>query len=129
MKNKAINNTVSYSFTGTHIIAELYGILPGLLNSIDRIENAVSKGIAAANVRCEGVLVKKFAPTGVTLLALLLESHVSVHTYPEDSALFFDAFTCGSGHNPEVILKVITEELAPIKSHVQKIRRGYDSVS
>ena len=43
---------------------------------------------------CE-VMSHRFAPQGVTVLAMLAESHASVHTYPELGTVFVDVFTCG----------------------------------
>ena len=39
------------------------------------------------------VVAKRFAPQGATVIALLAESHASVHTYPEHGSLFADVFT------------------------------------
>ena len=38
---------------------------------------------------------KRFEPHGVTVLALLAESHASIHSYPERGAMFVDVFTGG----------------------------------
>jgi len=37
---------------------------------------------------------KKFTPEGYTILYLLSESHISVHTFPERNFLSFDIYTC-----------------------------------
>jgi S-adenosylmethionine decarboxylase len=39
----------------------------------------------------------KFHPQGVTALALLAESHISIHTWPENGYAAVDVFTCGQG--------------------------------
>ena len=36
----------------------------------------------------------KFPEKGVTAFLVLGESHISVHTYPEDNAYYFDVFSC-----------------------------------
>ena len=48
---------------------------------------------------CE-VISHRFTPQGVTVLAMLAESHASVHTYPELGAVFVDVFTCGDEADP-----------------------------
>lgn len=37
----------------------------------------------------------KFSPQGVTAFCLLSESHISIHTWPEDGRAAIDMFTCG----------------------------------
>ena len=52
----------------------------------------------------------KFEPQGFTLVALLAESHISFHTFPEKGIISFDFFTCGKV-SPSVALKIIKEEI------------------
>jgi len=42
----------------------------------------------------------KFDPHGVTAVALLAESHISIHTWPENGMAVCDVFTCGDHTNP-----------------------------
>ena len=42
----------------------------------------------------------KFSPHGVTAIALLAESHISIHTWPENGVAVCDVFTCGDHTNP-----------------------------
>lgn len=124
MDIKSLVDEKEYLFAGIHVIGELYGIDGDCLNNIDLLEKTVSYGISASKVTCEGVLIKKFIPNGVTLLALLAESHISIHTYPENEALFFDAFTCGKNVDPQLILDSIVEHLHPKRQNIKKIHRG-----
>ena len=94
----------THSFTGTHIFGELYGVNPHLLDNAELLEAAMRDGVEQAGATLLGIQVKSFDPAGVTLLALLEESHTSIHTYPEYSSLFFDAFTCGDECKPQQIL-------------------------
>jgi len=57
------------------------------------------------------VIHKKFEPQGVTVLAMLEESHASFHTYPEFGSLFMDMFTCGEKCDPEKAVNLIRERL------------------
>jgi S-adenosylmethionine decarboxylase len=58
------------------------------------------------------------------VLALLAESHASIHSYPEAGSLFFDAFTCGSNCEPERILDAVVEALMPTEVRSNLIWRG-----
>jgi S-adenosylmethionine decarboxylase proenzyme len=70
------------------------------------------------------VVSKRFVPQGVTLLALLSESHASLHTYPEVGAVFLDVFTCGNRADPELATTLLAEALGAKDTHVTIIRRG-----
>jgi S-adenosylmethionine/arginine decarboxylase-like enzyme len=47
----------------------------------------------------------------VTTLAVLAESHASLHTYPENKLVFWDCFTCGTTCDPELSVAVLVELL------------------
>ena len=53
----------------------------------------------------------KFEPQGFTILALLAESHISFHTFPEKGIISFDFFTCGKV-NPSIAIDIIKKEFA-----------------
>lgn len=111
-------------FVGKHILGELYGISYEKINSLDFMETLLEKGIEETRATICGTSVKKFKPQGVTILILLSESHVAVHTYPEKGSIFFDIFTCGLNCFPERFVDIIVEELKPIKKYISVIERG-----
>lgn len=111
-------------FRGTHILGEMYGIEAKLLNDSEFLKEQISKGIEASGATLCSWQVKEFQPSGLTILALLSESHASVHTYPEFGSLFFDAFTCGEHCIPEYIAESLAESLKPQSQTRQKIVRG-----
>ncbi|WP_185750821.1 adenosylmethionine decarboxylase [Clostridium sp. KNHs214] len=113
-----------HRFLGRHILGELYGIDYEILDNLSILEKALSLGIKRSEARCEGMLVKKFNPSGVTIVALLSESHASIHTYPECNALFIDAFTCGNTCDPQAIIDVVVEIVKPQKIAVKEMKRG-----
>ncbi|WP_051355841.1 adenosylmethionine decarboxylase [Acetobacterium malicum] len=122
--NMQLVNFEEFSFTGTHVFGELYGVSYENLDSIDQLEEILTRGIEESKAKCLGIMTKKFKPNGVTLLALLSESHVSVHTYPEHNALFIDAFTCGTLCDPRVIINTFIQKLHPEKNVISETQRG-----
>lgn len=81
---------------GTHILLSLYGISFGLLDdehSIIKLFNRVSEAMGATvlNRFCY-----KFQPQGVTVVYTLAESHISLHSFPEDGSVAIDCYTCGA---------------------------------
>ena len=76
-------------------------------------EKLVYKISKKAKVTVLEISKYKFEPQGFTLVALLAESHISFHTFPERGIISFDFFTCGKV-NPNVaydILKINTQKL------------------
>jgi S-adenosylmethionine decarboxylase proenzyme len=70
------------------------------------------------------VVSKQFAPQGVTVVALLSESHASLHTYPELGSVFLDEFTCGSAADPELAMRLLAESLGARTARLTTIQRG-----
>jgi S-adenosylmethionine decarboxylase len=70
------------------------------------------------------VVSRQFKPQGVTVLALLSESHASIHTYPEVGAAFVDVFTCGTRANPALAVQLLADTLGAQSGRVNKISRG-----
>lgn len=113
-------------FQGIHILGEMYGIDPAMLDNAELLEEALKEGVRESGATLCGVQTKKFEPQGVTILGLLSESHASLHTYPDRGALFFDAFTCGTRCQPQKIAEALSRALKPLKTNLQSIRRGED---
>ena len=83
-----------------HILFTLKGCNTELLND----ESFVRDTVYQASVKCKSSLLAlhshKFDPQGVTCVALLAESHISIHTWPENGMAVCDVFTCGDHTNP-----------------------------
>ena len=78
-----------------HILFTLKGCPYGLLDDEAHIRNV----LVHAAYLCKSTLLNlsshKFDPQGVTAVALLAESHISIHTWPETGMAVCDVFTCG----------------------------------
>jgi S-adenosylmethionine decarboxylase len=73
---------------------------------IDLLENAAS----ASGATVVQTISKKFEPQGVTVLCLLSESHISIHTWPEEGKAAVDVYTCGDC-NPKIGCDIIIQQL------------------
>jgi S-adenosylmethionine decarboxylase len=113
-----------FDFSGTHVMADIYAIRQELIEDADLIVAGLASGIARSGATLCGMQTKLFEPSGMTAIFLLAESHVSVHTYPEQRSLFFDAFTCGSRCTPETIMEELIERLGPCSVRVKIVPRG-----
>ena len=63
-------------------------------------EKIIYKIAKKAKVTVLEISRHKFEPQGVTAYALLAESHISIHTWPEKGIAKCDIFTCNSNANP-----------------------------
>ncbi|MGE4553346.1 MAG: adenosylmethionine decarboxylase [Desulfovibrionaceae bacterium] len=83
------------STVGTHCILELVGCPVALLNDEAYVRRAAATAVHEAGCTLIGLQSHRFSPQGVTALALLAESHLSIHTWPEHGFAAVDMFTCG----------------------------------
>lgn len=68
----------------------------------------------------------QFEPHGVTGILLLAESHVSIHTWPEEGLATLDVFTCGT-MDAEGIIEAVRTALRPSKERLTTVARGAGS--
>ena len=94
---------------GEHITLDIIGTKKEYSPSF--YEKLVYKIAKKAKVTVLGISKHKFEPQGFTLVALLAESHISFHTFPEKGIVSFDFFTCGKV-SPTVALDIIKKEIA-----------------
>ncbi|AHH94720.1 adenosylmethionine decarboxylase [Kutzneria viridogrisea] len=111
-------------FTGTHVFGELAGVRAGLLDDEQFLRTTMNNALYAAGATVCEVVSKRFEPQGVTVLALLSESHASVHTYPEIGSAFVDVFTCGDRADPGMAVRLLATALGAADSRVTSLRRG-----
>ena len=68
-------------------------------------EKFVRDVVYQASIKCNSTLLAlnshKFEPQGVTCVAMLAESHISIHTWPELGMAVCDIFTCGAHTKPK----------------------------
>ena len=114
---------------GEHIALDLLGIkqdyTPKFFGKI------IYKIAKAAKVEILNVSQHKFKPQGFTLVALLAESHMSFHTFPEKNIISFDFFTCAK-ISPSVALDILKKEIKHERIVVRKFDRStvglYDDI-
>ncbi len=112
---------------GTHLLADLSGVAPQLLTSCEAIEALLRSAAIAAGAQILHGHFHAFGPgLGVTGVLLLAESHISIHTWPEQQFAAVDIFMCGNCA-PQRALDVLIEALAPRRHEIRFINRSTDS--
>jgi len=107
---------------GRHLVLELWGCTN--LNSTIAVENALREIVDALHLTLLSLNVHPFSPVGVTGVAIVSESHIVIHTWPELGYAAVDVFTCGDQRNPEDALPVLREHFAPERVQLLEMNRG-----
>ncbi len=107
---------------GKHLIADFSGAL--YQTDINQIEYALGSAARAAGAVVLNVIVHRFPDSdGVTGVAILAESHISIHTWPEHDYIALDIFMCGNS-DPQTALDWLQEFFAPKIVETQLIGRN-----
>jgi S-adenosylmethionine decarboxylase len=107
---------------GRHWLIEFYGA-PGLADA-PRIRRALRRAVLACGATLLRLQLHHFGPgRGVTGVALLAESHISIHTWPEVEYAAIDIFLCGPS-DPQAALDALREQLGPQRVRVRRLARG-----
>ena len=83
---------------------------------------------AYSGAKIIGKQFHQFEPQGVTGFLLLAESHISIHTWPEENLITLDIFTCGN-LEIDILLDYLRTELKPVKEKLTIVARGEASES
>ncbi|MCC6626692.1 MAG: adenosylmethionine decarboxylase [Chloroflexi bacterium] len=96
-----------------HLLLRLEGCPPEVLDDETALQALVTRAATATGATVLHVVSHRFQPHGVTVVALLAESHASLHTYPEDGRAYWDCFTCGPHTDPARSATVLCAALRP----------------
>ncbi|MBC7093015.1 adenosylmethionine decarboxylase [Candidatus Bipolaricaulota bacterium] len=93
-------------------------------NEPEEIRKALRRAVDRAKATLVDVQVHTFNPHGVSGVAVIAESHISVHTWPELGYVALDVFTCGEKVLPEAAVEVFCELFRPQRTSLLEIKRG-----
>jgi S-adenosylmethionine decarboxylase len=106
---------------GAHLIVDLYGARR--LNDIEHIEATLRQCITAARATLLHIHLHRFQPAGVSGVAVLAESHISIHTWPDAGYAALDIFMCGKA-NPDACVPILREAFKASRIAVGELLRG-----
>ncbi len=111
-------------YLGKHIILELWGCDNKALDDEEGIGKMLNDCVNACGATLICTKTHKFSPQGVTGVAVLAESHISIHTWPELGYAAMDIFTCGEHVEPIKAVPIIKEFLKPKHIEILDLKRG-----
>jgi S-adenosylmethionine decarboxylase len=110
------------TFAGSHLIIDLWDAEG--LGDRDRIEQALIDAVNEAGATLLHIHLHTFSDGGgVSGVAVLAESHISVHTWPEKGYAAFDVFMCGDAQ-PRKAMDVFKRAFNPGRIVVGEHKRG-----
>jgi S-adenosylmethionine decarboxylase len=109
---------------GKHAIYELLGANPNLLNNEEFVKTALTEAASTAGATLLSLVSYRFEPQGVTAIALLSESHISIHTWPEHGYAAIDCFTCGEHTDPESACHSMKYSFESTHGSMRLLKRG-----
>ncbi len=116
LKNKVI---------GRHVYGELYGCDPELLSDEKYLVEVIREAAKIGEFTLLDVKAWKIHP-GVSVVGIVLESHISIHTWPEYEFATVDVYTCGLKGDPEKTFKYIVEKLRAKRYTMKYASRNYE---
>lgn len=107
---------------GKHWLVEFYGA--HALGDTRAIRRALRNAAAESGATLLRIQLHHFGEgSGVTGVALLAESHISIHTWPERAYAAIDIFMCGRKCSPQKALESLRLDLTPAREKIRRILR------
>jgi S-adenosylmethionine decarboxylase proenzyme len=108
---------------GSHVLCDVKGCPPDRLNNDEMLAFFACEAAEEAGATIIDVMVHRFTPQGVTILLLLAESHLSIHTWPELGQAAIDVYTCGDVADPDVAVVHLIQALDATHFGLHRIER------
>ena len=109
-------------YAGVHLLIDFWDAQH--LDDLERMKRVLREAVAASGATLLHVHVHRFTPTGgISGVAVLAESHISVHTWPERGFAAFDVFMCGHAR-PEAATAILERNFRPGRVRIHRHLRG-----
>jgi S-adenosylmethionine decarboxylase len=117
----------AFDTVGAHVLADFWGCQFEKLDDAELLMRSLRQAAKFAQMTILGEESFKFHPQGFTGILLLSESHISIHTYPEQGYAAIDVYTCGDGVTQKAI-DYLKEVLRPTTVKEMQVQRGVHEV-
>ncbi len=110
------------TFAGSHLIIDLWEARR--LDDLEHMEQVMREAVRVAGATLLHIHLHHFTPSGgISGVAVLAESHISVHTWPERNFAALDIFMCGDAR-PEMAIPVFKRAFTPGRMEIKDLMRG-----
>jgi len=119
-RHDEMNEDPNPTVIGKHVYGELYFNEPSKLMDLELIKKIVIEAAKLGNMHIVDISSIRFEGAngkngGVSVTAIILESHIAIHTWPEDNYATVDIYSCGAKSDPHKAFDYIVSVLKPIK--------------
>jgi S-adenosylmethionine decarboxylase len=104
------------------LLVDLYGC-QGNLDDEKFLCRTLEEAAENVNAKIIKRITQRFSPTGVTVILILAETHISIHTWPEHGYAALDIFICGEGKSPEPAWEAVRKALKPESFKTNRLKR------
>ena len=104
------------------LLVDLHGC-KGDLDNVDFLANALKNAAQRMGSKIVKTVSHKYYPTGVTVIIILAETHISIHTWPEHGYAALDIFICSEKIDPEIGWLTVKEALQPSSFEINSLVR------
>jgi S-adenosylmethionine decarboxylase len=108
---------------GQHLLLDLWGVGP-LLDDIEGLRQALEEAAKAGGATVVESRFHQFSPQGVSGVVILAESHLALHTWPENDFAAVDVFTCGDPQLTRSVADQVVARLTPLVHQMRSFERG-----
>ncbi len=119
---------MGYSTFGRHVTLDAWGVQFDLINNEAWLTCQMIEAAEFCGATILSVQSKQFQPQGATILVMLAESHLSIHTYPERGFAAIDCYTCGDSVDPQMAVEYLVRVLNPERINIKKLIRGVGEI-
>ena len=111
--------------SGIQLIVEVSGCSTSILNNEDELKLILLAGIEHSGLSFLKLISHKFDPIGITLICIIKESHIAVHTFPEAQHASIDIYHCSTDMDPHLrLMEFLKENLQARSAKFIEIFRG-----
>ncbi len=112
--------------TGKHVYGNLYNCNEEVISDEEKLKNIVAEAAKKANATLWEIKSWMFKGEkgGISIIALVVESHIALHTWPKFRFATVDIYTCGEETDPWKAFEFIISQLKPGKYTVNYVDRS-----
>lgn len=112
--------------TSHHFLIELRSVDSSLLNNLSKIESIFLDSLNNSGATYINHFFHQFSPQGVSGVVVIAESHLSIHTWPEEGYAALDVFTCGKKEIGDVVVQNLVRSFDTDDYAITYVMRGVD---
>lgn len=110
------------TYAGSHLLIDVWDATR--LDDLEHVKQTLTRAVEVAGATLLRIDLHHFTDNGgISGVAVLAESHMSIHTWPELGYAALDVFMCGNC-DPYLTLPVLREAFAPERVQVAEHKRG-----